>query len=216
MPHTTPSYEWDQVAGKGSVKTQSSSLFFSCSTLEPNTEVFSKVSQSLALVNSVSTLLNKGGIACSRPTTSQDFYASAKQTRKCTTTLFQPCIHDSSESEGRRAVTAAEKASKQNALLQSCRKTSTVLQCSSQALQHAGLRGGSITRRVGRSARNSTEMIVCETKKCLSYEGLRVFIEYSSSQSLTGVLFAYSEISPPPPQFQCVPQCRRKSLAASM
>ena len=38
----------------------------------------SKVSQSLALVNSVSTLLNKGGIACRRPTASQDFCASAK------------------------------------------------------------------------------------------------------------------------------------------
>ena len=40
--------------------------------------MFSKVSQSLALVNSVSTLLNKGGIACRRPTASQDFCASAK------------------------------------------------------------------------------------------------------------------------------------------
>ena len=73
------------------VKTQSRSLFFSRSTLEPNTEVFSKVLQSLALVNSVSTLLNKGGIACSRPTTSQDFCTSAKQTQTCTATPFQPC-----------------------------------------------------------------------------------------------------------------------------
>ena len=39
----------------------------------------SKVSQSLALVNSVSTLLNKGGIACRRPTAFQNFCASDKQ-----------------------------------------------------------------------------------------------------------------------------------------
>ena len=53
--------------------------------------MFSKVSQSLALVNSVSTLLNKGGIACRRPTASQDFCASAKQTQTLTATLLQPC-----------------------------------------------------------------------------------------------------------------------------
>ena len=55
------------------VKTRSNSFH---STLEPNTEVFSKVSRSLAqftLVNSVSTLLNKGGISCNCPTASQDF-----------------------------------------------------------------------------------------------------------------------------------------------
>ena len=90
------------------VKTQSRSLFFSCSTLEPNTEVFSKVSQSLALVNSVSTLLNKGGIACSRPTTSQDFCASAKQTQTCTATPFQPCTSRHERKRG-SAVTAADK-----------------------------------------------------------------------------------------------------------
>ena len=55
------------------VKTRSNSFH---STLEPNTEVFSKVSRSLAqftLVNSVSTLLNKGGITCNCPSASQDF-----------------------------------------------------------------------------------------------------------------------------------------------
>ena len=57
----------------GSVKTRSNSFH---STLEPNTEVFSKVSRSLAqftLVNSVSTLLNKGGSTCNCPSASQDF-----------------------------------------------------------------------------------------------------------------------------------------------
>ena len=93
------------------VKTQSRLLFFSCSTLEPNTEVFSKVSQSLALVNSVSTLLNKGGIACSRPTTSQDFCASAKQTQTCTATPFQPCTSRHERKRG-SAVTAADKSFK--------------------------------------------------------------------------------------------------------
>ena len=56
-----------------SVKTRSNSFH---STLEPNTEVFSKVSRSLAqftLVNSVSTLLNKGGSTCNCPSASQDF-----------------------------------------------------------------------------------------------------------------------------------------------
>ena len=90
------------------MKTQSRSLFFSCSTLEPNTEVFSKVSQSLALVNSVSTLLNKGGIACSRPTTSQDFCTSAKQTQTCTAAPFQPCTSRHERKRG-SAVTAADK-----------------------------------------------------------------------------------------------------------
>ena len=55
------------------VKTRSNSFH---STLEPNTEVFSKVSRSLAqftLVNSVSTLLNKGGMTCNCPKASQDF-----------------------------------------------------------------------------------------------------------------------------------------------
>ena len=56
-----------------SVKTRSNSFH---STLEPNTEVFSKVSRSLAqftLVNSFSTLLNKGGSTCNCPSASQDF-----------------------------------------------------------------------------------------------------------------------------------------------
>ena len=58
------------------VKTRSNSFH---STLEPNTEVFSKVSRSLAqftLVNSVSTLLNKGGITCNCPKASQDFFVN--------------------------------------------------------------------------------------------------------------------------------------------
>ena len=49
-------------------------------------------------------------------------------------------------------------------------------------------------------------MIVCETKKCLSYEGLLGFYRVQR-------LFAYLEISPPPPQFQCVPQCRASHWA---
>ena len=97
---------------------------FSCSTLEPNTEVFSKVSQSLALVNSVSTLLNKGGIACRRPTASQDFCASAKQTQTLTATLLQPCTSRHERKRG-SAVTAAGKASEQHALLHGCSQASS-------------------------------------------------------------------------------------------
>ena len=62
--------------------------------------MFSKVSQSLALVNSVSTLLNKGGIACRRPTASQDFCASAKQTQTLTAT-FAPALHLTTRVEAR-------------------------------------------------------------------------------------------------------------------
>ena len=85
--------------------------------------MFSKVSQSLALVNSVSTLLNKGGIACRRPTASQDFCASAKQTQTLTATLLQPCTSRHERKRG-LAVTAAGKASEQHALLHGCSQAS--------------------------------------------------------------------------------------------
>ena len=86
--------------------------------------MFSKVSQSLALVNSVSTLLNKGGIACRRPTASQDFCASAKQTQTLTATLLQPCTSRHERKRG-SAVTAAGKASEQHALLHGCSQASS-------------------------------------------------------------------------------------------
>ena len=73
-----------------SVKTRSNSFH---STLEPNTEVFSKVSRSLAqftLVNSFSTLLNKGGSTCNCPSASQDFSKHQTNQSKCTATLLQP------------------------------------------------------------------------------------------------------------------------------
>ena len=68
---TTQNTKW--VCDPYCVKTRSNSFH---STLEPNTEVFSKVSRSLAqftLVNSFSTLLNKGGSTCNCPSASQDF-----------------------------------------------------------------------------------------------------------------------------------------------
>ena len=109
---------------------------FLCSTLEPNTEVFSKVSQSLALVNSVSTLLNKGGIACRRPT----FCASAKQTQTLTATLLQPCTSRHERKRG-SAVTAAGKASEQHALLHGCSQASSsaskLILCQRKLPKHA-------------------------------------------------------------------------------
>ena len=102
--------------------------------------MFSKVSQSLALVNSVSTLLNKGGIACRRPTASQDFCASAKQTQTLTATLLQPCTSRHERKRG-SAVTAAGKASEQHALLHGCSQASSraskLILCQRKLPQHA-------------------------------------------------------------------------------
>ena len=102
--------------------------------------MFSKVSQSLALVNSVSTLLNKGGIACRRPTASQDFCASAKQTQTLTATLLQPCTSRHERKRG-SAVTAAGKASEQHALLHGCSQASSsaskLILCQRKLPKHA-------------------------------------------------------------------------------
>ena len=102
--------------------------------------MFSKVSQSLALVNSVSTLLNKGGIACRRPTASQDFCASAKQTQTLTATLLQPCTSRHERKRG-SAVTAAGKASEQHALLHGCSHASSsaskLILCQRKLPKHA-------------------------------------------------------------------------------
>ena len=102
--------------------------------------MFSKVSQSLALVNSVSTLLNKGGIACRRPTASQDFCASAKQTQTLTATLLQPCTSRHERKRG-SAATAAGKASEQHALLHGCSQASSsaskLILCQRKLPKHA-------------------------------------------------------------------------------
>ena len=91
-------------------------------------------------MNSVSTLLNKGGIACRRPTASQDFCASAKQTHTLTATLLQPCTSRHERKRG-SAVTAAGKASEQHALLHRCSQASSsaskLILCQRKLPQHA-------------------------------------------------------------------------------
>ena len=91
-------------------------------------------------MNSVSTLLNKGGIACRRPTASQDFCASAKQTQTLTATLLQPCTSRHERKRG-SAVTAAGKASEQHALLHGCSQASSsaskLILCQRKLPQHA-------------------------------------------------------------------------------
>ena len=79
-----------------SVCVKNAELHLFHSTLEPNTEVFSKVSRSLAQMNSVSTLLSKGGMTCKRPSTSQDFCTHSKQQRG-TATLSLACPTGTSE-----------------------------------------------------------------------------------------------------------------------
>ena len=91
-------------------------------------------------MSSVSTLLNKGGIACRRPTASQDFCASAKQTQTLTATLLQPCTSRHERKRG-SAVTAAGKASEQHALLHGCSQASSsaskLILCQRKLPKHA-------------------------------------------------------------------------------
>ena len=91
------------------VKTRSNSFH---STLEPNTEVFSKVSRSLAqftLVNSVSTLLNKGGITCNCPKASQDFFVNQNKQASAQLLCSSLVLSRHERSEGRRNSCEAEK-----------------------------------------------------------------------------------------------------------
>ena len=91
-------------------KTRSNSFH---STLEPNTEVFSKVSRSLAqftLVNSVSTLLNKGGMSCNCPRASQDFFVNQNKQASAQLLCSSLVLSRHERSEGRRNSCEAEKA----------------------------------------------------------------------------------------------------------
>ena len=92
-----------------SVKTRSNSFH---STLEPNTEVFSKVSRSLAqftLVNSISTLLNKGGMSCNCPKASQDFCVNRNKQASAQLLCSSFVLSRHERSEGRRNSCEAEK-----------------------------------------------------------------------------------------------------------
>ena len=98
------------LAKPGIVKTRSNSFH---STLEPNTEVFSKVSRSLAqftLVNSVSTLPNKGGMSCNCPRASQDFFVNQNKQASAQLLCSSLVLSRHERSEGRRNSCEAEKA----------------------------------------------------------------------------------------------------------
>ena len=115
------------------MKTRSNSFH---STLEPNTEVFSKVSRSLAqftLVNSVSTLLNKGGITCNCPRASQDFCVNQNKQASAQLLCSSLGLSRHERSEGRRNSCEAEKYtySEQHAPLQGCREDISGVLCSS-------------------------------------------------------------------------------------
>ena len=121
-----------------SVKTRSNSFH---STLEPNTEVFSKVSRSLAqftLVNSVSTLLNKGGITCNCPRASQDFCVNQNKQASAQLLCSSLGLSRHERSEGRRDSCEAEKYthSEQHAPLQGCREDISGVVCSSWPTQN--------------------------------------------------------------------------------
>ena len=94
------------------------------STLEPNTEVFSKVS--CGVLRSTKFHLNfakQRGMTCNRPNTSQDFCTHSNS--KCTATLPLACSYRHERSEGRRKQQQVQ--SEQHALLQGCSKASLVL-----------------------------------------------------------------------------------------
>ena len=99
-----------KVEERVTVKTRSNSFH---STLEPNTEVFSKVSRSLAqftLVNSVSTLLNKGGMSCNCPRASQDFFVNQNKQASAQLLCCSLVLSRHERSEVRRNSCEAEKA----------------------------------------------------------------------------------------------------------
>ena len=119
------------------MKTRSNSFH---STLEPNTEVFSKVSRSLAqftLVNSVSTLLNKGGSTCNCPKASQDFCVNQNKQASAQLLCSSLVLSRHERSEGRRNSCEAENCthSEQHAPLQGCREDISGVFCSSWPTQ---------------------------------------------------------------------------------
>ena len=116
------------------MKTRSNSFH---STLEPNTEVFSKVSRSLAqftLVNFVSTLLNKGGITCNCP----DFCVNQNKQASAQLLCSSLVLSRHERSEGRRNSCEAEKhtCSEQHAPLQGCLRDISGVQRSSWPTQN--------------------------------------------------------------------------------
>ena len=124
------------------VKTRSNSFH---STLEPNTEVFSKVSRSLAqftLANSVSTLLNKGGSTCNCPNASQDFCVNQNKQASAQLLCSSLVLSRHERSEGRQNSCEAENCthSEQHAPLQGCREDISGVLCSSWPTQkHANM-----------------------------------------------------------------------------
>ena len=111
------------------MKTRSNSFH---STLEPNTEVFSKVSRSLAqftLVNSVSTLLNKGGITCNCPKASQDFCVNQNKQASAQLLCSSLVLSRHERSEGRRNSCEAEKVHSLRATHTSSRMSQGHLRC---------------------------------------------------------------------------------------
>ena len=98
--------------------------------------MFSKVSRSLAqftLVNSVSTLLNKGGITCNCPRASQDFCVNQNKQASAQLLCSSLGLSRHERSEGRRNSCEAEKYthSEQHAPLQGCREDISGVLCSS-------------------------------------------------------------------------------------
>ena len=137
MKRVRPESEEDQRAScmllyfrfADSVKTRSNSFH---STLEPNTEVFSKVSRSLAqftLVNSVSTLLNKGGMSCNCPKASQDFCVNQNKQASAQLLCSSLVLSRHERSEGLRNSCEAEKAHLLRATCTSSRMSQGHLWC---------------------------------------------------------------------------------------
>ena len=107
--------------------------------------MFSKVSRSLAqftLVNSVSTLLNKGGSTCNCPKASQDFCVNQNKQASAQLLCSSLVLSRHEQSEGRRNSCEAEKYtySEQHAPLQGCLRDISGVFCSSWPTQkHANM-----------------------------------------------------------------------------
>ena len=107
--------------------------------------MFSKVSRSLVqftLVNSVSTLLNKGGSTCNCPNASQDFCVNQNKQASAQLLCSSLVLSRHERSEGRRNSCEAENCthSEQHAPLQGCRGDISGVLCSSWPTQkHANM-----------------------------------------------------------------------------